>query len=455
MSSLAELELNRNLYKTPPQTVETLGADDVAANIPAPPSNAIASGNSVTDVNTNAEQINGDVIAPGTIPPEVLDIANFGWTQTCAFVSTDSDTITWGSGVFTSANGVSYSIGGGNTGNMAAGTYVYLDINVSKTAYQVTTTQANIVGLGKVLIAFCKNATGGATYNLVQASQIIADNIAANTIVAQKMNVGQLSAISADLGSITAGTVTSATIQTAATGKRLKMAGSPQNEYQFLDGATGIGSLKIDDDGSGGYVAQIIIDSLGPISSIMQVGYGIGASTEVPFFSAPFFQSSGRAAVGNVSMYGGPDSLQGFGIDWSGGGDATLQINGIIDSEVEFGNDVFFDAGLDVEDISVTGSLTLKTTPMPRVFHGFVNSDGTAGTPFPSGWSSAHTATGRYTITHDLGSTGYSVVATAQASTVKNITIESRGSDSFIVRIANLSDTLEDNNFMFILCRTA
>lgn len=214
MTTLTELQLNRQLYKTQPQTLETLPADDVASNLSPAPSTAIASGNSVTDVNTNAETINGASITPGTIPPSTLDIANFGWTQTCVFSVTDADTIAWGSGTFTSANGDSiYSIGAGNTGNMGAAptrTYVYLDINVSTTAYQMSTTITDPIGIGKVLIAVCQKAVAPsttATYILVQTTQIVGDNVIANTINAEKLTVAQLSAITADLGSITAGTI--------------------------------------------------------------------------------------------------------------------------------------------------------------------------------------------------------------------------------------------------------
>lgn len=211
---LSDLELNRQLYKTQPQTVETLDAADVASNLSPAPSTAIASGNTVTDVNTNAEQLNGDVIAPGTIPPSTLDIANFGWTQTCAFTVTDADTIAWGIGTFTSADGVHiYSISGGNTGNMGASpirTYVYLDINVSTSVYQISTTITAPIGIGKVLIAVCQAAISPsttATFALVQATQIVGDNVIANTISAEKMNVAVLSAITANLGTITAGSI--------------------------------------------------------------------------------------------------------------------------------------------------------------------------------------------------------------------------------------------------------
>ena len=45
------------------------------------------------------------------------------------------------------------------------------------------------------------------TGDLIVAATIVAANIAANTITANKLNISQLSAISADMGSITAGTI--------------------------------------------------------------------------------------------------------------------------------------------------------------------------------------------------------------------------------------------------------
>lgn len=62
---------------------------------------------------------------------------------------------------------------------------------------------------------------GRVTTDHIAAATITADNIAANTITANKMDVSELSAIAADLGTITAGTVTGATIRTAAAGARV------------------------------------------------------------------------------------------------------------------------------------------------------------------------------------------------------------------------------------------
>lgn len=70
------------------------------------------------------------------------------------------------------------------------------------------------------------SANASATLSRINADHIAAatitgDKVAANTITADKLNVAQLSAISADLGTITAGTVTGATVRTAASGARI------------------------------------------------------------------------------------------------------------------------------------------------------------------------------------------------------------------------------------------
>jgi hypothetical protein len=200
---LSELFLNRWLFREK-QTIETLGADYVSSNIADAPSTAVASGNTVIDINSNAMTINGSQIAPG--------IADYGWTQTCAFTSTNLNTVTWGAGSFIAANGATYAISGGTTGVISGKKYVYLDTNLSITTYQVSANNDTYaaIGIGKVLIAVCQNAAiavpqPNATFNLVQASQIVADNILANTIGANKLSVAQLSAITADMGALTAG----------------------------------------------------------------------------------------------------------------------------------------------------------------------------------------------------------------------------------------------------------
>ena len=157
----------------------------------------------------------------GTIPQANLNVADKGWVQTCVFSVADLDTVAWGAGTFTSADGTAYFITGADTGNMSAKTYIYLDISVSLTAYQTTTTATTSVGVGKVLVAVAQNGAVEPTFTVMQgqggqnidASSIVsgsitANEIAASTITAVKMNVSSLSSMSANLGTITAGNMT-------------------------------------------------------------------------------------------------------------------------------------------------------------------------------------------------------------------------------------------------------
>lgn len=131
------------------------------------------------------------------------------WTYSGAFSSSDADTVAWASGTLTFVDGTAYSITGSNTGNMAAFTYIYLDVAVSTTAFQVNTTF--VAGSGKVLIAVAQNGTTQASFLMMGGSgkhNLDGTNIATGSIIAGKLAVTQLSAITADLGTITAGTVT-------------------------------------------------------------------------------------------------------------------------------------------------------------------------------------------------------------------------------------------------------
>lgn len=187
---LSELLLDRNLYRDNNQSSQTQDSAFVSLNSSEIEPTPITSGGAAQDINTGNVTIDGAQLTPGTYPVTVLDVSNWGWGQTCAFSSTDSDTVSWGAGVFTSADGNAYNISAGNTGNMSAKTYIYLDLTVSDTVYQTTTTPATAVGVGKVLIAVAENAAVSATFMMSEATQIVGDNIIANTINASKIQAG-------------------------------------------------------------------------------------------------------------------------------------------------------------------------------------------------------------------------------------------------------------------------
>lgn len=163
--------------------------------------------------------LSGSVAISGIANSTATDIALLEKSHNLTFSVTDANTIAWSAGTIVLSNGRTFSISGGNTGNMSALTYIYLDPAVSATVLQTTTTYSTAMGANKSLLGMAKNNTVTASFIPYGAGQplidgedigalsIVAGNIAASTITAGKMSVSQLSAITADLGSITAGTI--------------------------------------------------------------------------------------------------------------------------------------------------------------------------------------------------------------------------------------------------------
>jgi len=100
----------------------------------------------------------------GNLVATVATITGMGQNSvsTLVWTATDEDTATWSAGSIKTSDGTVYSIAGGNTGNIAALTYVYLDPATSITVLQKTTTAANAAGNGKILIAVVQEGAAGA-----------------------------------------------------------------------------------------------------------------------------------------------------------------------------------------------------------------------------------------------------------------------------------------------------
>jgi hypothetical protein len=174
--------------------------------------------NSYFEFNGATAKLNGGLvtnIASGS------DIGIQGWSSDIIFSASDVDTVSWTTGTIKLADGTTYSsIGSGNTGNMTALTYIYFD-SASPTALATTTTAANAIGTGKILIAVAqKNTDTGATEAVFQAfggrggqllnaasiaaNSITANEIAANTITAAQIVAGTITATELASNSVTA-----------------------------------------------------------------------------------------------------------------------------------------------------------------------------------------------------------------------------------------------------------
>lgn len=171
-------------------------------------------------------------------------------------------------------------------------------------------------------------AAGDLVANSITAAQVAAGTltatqIQAGSITADRLNVTQLSAIAANLGTITAGTITGATIRTAVSGARVELSGSSFKKYDAggniavsvdatngLDLLAGTAALTETDrrirwlDGSGNEVAGVR-------------GYRI-SNENVAVLGVPRATTHGDQAVVIVGMD-----------DGAGGFDSKLQITQI------------------------------------------------------------------------------------------------------------------------------
>lgn len=274
------------------------------------------------------------------------DINILGWTSTMTFSATDYRTITWTSGVITLANGTTFSIGTGNTGNMAATTYIYFDKTVSTTALQITTTAADAVGANKILIAVAQNNSdiaskailqvfGGKGGQLITVDQIAANSASVNEFISNTAQIKDAVITSAKIASlnadvINAGTITGRNIQTATTGYRQKM-NSALNQYQFLSGDTIRGYMTINASG------DVIINA------VDDVEFAIGGTIKCGAYSGSFKPNSDKAYdlgadnaqwnnVYGTKFYGGSSATGGWDFTTAKSKDTNQTVLGFVTS---------------------------------------------------------------------------------------------------------------------------
>jgi len=168
--------------------------------------------------------LTGSVIAtdfqPGT------DIAIQGWSSSVAFVASDYRTVTWsagGTGQIKILDGTTYTIAAGTTGNISAKTYIYLDINVSTTVLQITTTAATAVGKGKILVCVAENnadtsskasfqAFGGYGGNSLFVDSLAANSASTNEFVSNTAQIKDLIVTNAKINDLVVSKLTSGSI---------------------------------------------------------------------------------------------------------------------------------------------------------------------------------------------------------------------------------------------------
>lgn len=138
--------------------------------------------------------------------------------------------------------------------------------------------------------------------------------------------------------------------------------------------------------------------------------------------------------------------------------------------EVGSGNDILILDGSDVTYRMWGGNKVASSAPFRVTKAGVVYSGGTAipttytgvflvgtgsmesGWGATSSWSAGTPASGKITITHNLGTTNYTVLVTVMnGSAMKRITLQDRLTNSFTVHMTDAAGTDELNDFSFQL----
>lgn len=167
-----------------------------------------------------------NVFGGGPTGGVLIDIDNIddvvglsGWAHDLVFSATDEDTVAWAAGTITLPNGDTFSIDAGNTGDISALTYIYLDRGTSETELQTTTTASIAVGAGKLLLAVAEDVASGKNAlfhvfggNATTGVLITADNIVAGTITGNEIAANTIEAGNIAAGTITADEIAAATI---------------------------------------------------------------------------------------------------------------------------------------------------------------------------------------------------------------------------------------------------
>ena len=141
------------------------------------------------------------VVISGIASGTGTDISLLTASHDLVFSSSDADTVAWASGTITLSNGRTFSIDAGNTGNMTAVNLIYLSPSDSSTVLQTTTSASTAVGANKILIAIAEDSTDSATFE-------VTSGIGGITVDQDQVFVANLAAIKADIGAITAGSIT-------------------------------------------------------------------------------------------------------------------------------------------------------------------------------------------------------------------------------------------------------
>jgi len=193
-------------------------------------------------------------------------------------------------------------------GNIAAGTITTTQIAAGTiTGSNIAATTITASNIAADTITAAQIAAGTITSSELAANCVTATQINAGAVTAAKISVSQLSAIAADMGSITAGTITGAVIRTASSGARTEINSSNLFALGFggiggTDGTTTQWYAKNSDGKIYAGGGNLVVSANG-----LDLGYAVASSSAIKFsIGAPVPASAPRIAVHGQNFVGSP-----------------------------------------------------------------------------------------------------------------------------------------------------
>ncbi len=269
---------------------------------------------------TIINNIRDDLEAGGRAPLSVgglsglpLNVSNLigdakGFSTTIIFSALDNNTVQWTAGTITFGGGEVFTVVAGNTGNMTLTTYIYFDSSVSTSTLQISTNPDDASGPNKQYLASAdpiadtnQNAAWvpvigvlginetiigpkSVSTPLLQADAVTANEILANTITGNEIFGTTLSTIFANLGEVTAGTITGLLYRTTSSGRRVELqSGAFVGSVRFFN-AVGTHVASVEELGSSLAVVALaagggIVISTASVASIQMLVNSIASVT--------------------------------------------------------------------------------------------------------------------------------------------------------------------------------
>lgn len=270
---------------------------------------------------------------------------------------------------------------------------------------------------------------------------------------------------------ITGGTITGSLFRTATTGERIEIDTTNINQIRFYDSSTLYGSLEVDKVGTDGYIRLWAYDE----GAGLKIDTGIGASG---FNSAELFSNGGtlytngsasNGYIGLIAKNGGV-----FFVEGGPSGD-ILYTDIPFDSDILPNIDGAYNLGssskkwstiyaytvngltaLTVSGSANISSLIVNSANIVRTYSAYVSGTSLSKQSTGGVFTASNPATGRYVLTHNWGSSNYTVQATAYRTTgagAYSAKVSDLSLNSFEVTIFDHAGTAVTSDFMFVVYR--